>query len=137
MTMEENTEMQTEMSIEKIVSGEQKRIFSLKEARSLLPLVYRITDSAHRRVKKLINRLEALKGQESLLGGQLEGEIETEVSKWQNKLTRLGIKPKGMWLADFDSGKCYYCWKFPETEIKYEHAYQDGFSGRAEIHKSI
>jgi hypothetical protein len=121
------------MSIEKIISSEQKRVFSLPEARSILPLIYHITDGAHARVKKLINRLEAVKGQNSLLGGQLESEIEREVTKWQSKLTRLGVKPKGMWLADFDSGSCYYCWKFPETEIRFVHAYQDGFSGRAEI----
>ena len=40
---------------------------------------------------------------------------------------------KGMWLADFDAGNGYYCWKFPENEIRFWHGYKDGFSGRVEI----
>jgi len=121
------------MNIEQIVSGQQTRVFNINEARALLPLIYHITELSQQKVKKMLNRLEAIKGQNMLLTNQIEQEISLEVEKWQNKLKRLGVTPKGMWLADFDNGSCYYCWKFPETDIRYFHGYKDGFSGRVEI----
>ena len=121
------------MTIEKIIHNEQRRVFSIAEARALLPLIYHITESAHKKVKALLNRLEAAKGKDVLLTQKIEELISEEMSKWQNKLFRLGVTPKGMWLADFDNGTCYYCWKFPENDIRYFHGYQDGFSGRIEI----
>jgi hypothetical protein len=121
------------MMIEKIVHAEQRRLFSIAEARALLPLIYHITESSHKKVKILINRLEAAKGQDMMLMQKIEEMIGMELSRWQSKLGRLGIVPKGMWLADFDNGSSYYCWKFPETDIRFCHAYQDGFTGRVEI----
>jgi len=110
-----------------------RRTFTLNEANGLLPLIYRITDEVHQRVKKMIHRIEGLQGTNPMLASEIEAEINREFNKWQNKITRLGAVPKGMWLADFDHGVGYYCWKFPETKIKFSHGYQDGFSGRTEI----
>lgn len=118
-----------------ICSSFIKRTFTLQEAHELLPLIYRITDDVHGRVKKMIQRIEALQGSNPILVTEIESEINAELNKWQNKITRLGAVPKGMWLADFDNGQGYYCWKFPETQIRYFHGYQDGFSGRVEIEK--
>ena len=121
------------MNIEQILPSQQKRVFDIHQARALLPLIYHITETAHAKVKRMLNRLEAVKGKNILLANEIEESITSEVEKWQNKLARLGVTPKGMWLADFDNGSCYYCWKFPETDIRYFHGYQDGFSGRIEI----
>ena len=121
------------MTIEQIVSSQNKRIFNIVEARALLPLIYHITEISQIKVKKLLNRLEAVRGNNIFLTNEMEQQISLEVERWQSKLIRLGLTPKGMWLADFDNGSCYYCWKFPETDIRYFHGYQDGFSGRTEI----
>ncbi|GIL17117.1 MAG: hypothetical protein BroJett040_08680 [Oligoflexia bacterium] len=119
--------------MEKIVPVEQRRFFTREEAQTLLPLVYRITESSQLFVKKQMNRLEALKGSNPVLAAEIESIIDTEVARWKQKISRLGIFPKGLWLADFDSGEGYYCWKFPETEIRFSHGYQDGFTGRTEL----
>lgn len=126
------------MNLENKVFGqignkEVKRIFTLREADELLPLIYRITDEVHGRVKKMIHRIEAFQGANPILVSEIEAEINLELNKWQNKISRLGAVPKGMWLADFDHGTGYYCWKFPETQIRFTHGYQDGFTGRVEI----
>jgi hypothetical protein len=55
------------------------------------------------------------------------------VEKWNNKMIRLGGRPKGVWLADFDNGQGYFCWKFPETDILHTHGYNEGFTGRRVI----
>jgi hypothetical protein len=120
-------------TIEKIHSAEQRRIFTIDEARDLLPLVYHITEEAHKIVKKMIHRLEALQGSDLVLAAEIEAKINFEVTRWQNKVVRLGAVPKGMWLADFDCGNGFYCWKFPENNIRFFHGYQEGFSGRIEL----
>lgn len=77
--------------------------------------------------------MEAIKGMSSSRAGEIEADINKVVDRWQQKVTKLGATPKGLWLADFDNGEGYYCWKFPETEISYWHGYNDGFSGRTAI----
>lgn len=116
-----------------IVPVNQKRIFTIEAAQGLLPVVYRITETAQKEVRMLINRMEAIKGMSSSKASEIEAEINLTIDRWQQKVSKLGGNPKGLWLADFDNGDGYYCWKFPETEISYWHGYNDGFSGRSPI----
>ncbi|MCE3009459.1 MAG: DUF2203 domain-containing protein [Proteobacteria bacterium] len=119
--------------MEVLFSINQKRQFTIEEARSLLPVIYRITEDAQKELRFLVNRMDALKGSQPLLIAEIEEEISRLVDRWNSKIEKLGGTPKGVWLADFDSGKGYYCWKFPENDIKFHHGYQDGFSGRVSI----
>lgn len=106
------------------------RVFTLAEAEGLLPVIYRLTDEASREVKKLFQCVETLPNKTSPRAQELEASIDALIVRWQRKIERLGAKPKGLWLADFDHGQGYWCWKFPETKIGHTHGYQDGFSGR-------
>lgn len=106
------------------------RRFSLVEASRLLPLVYRLTDDVSREVKNLVHCLETLPDKKSERARELEARVDGLIQRWQGKIQKLGAHPKGLWLVDFDHGDGYYCWKFPENSISYEHGYQDGFSGR-------
>ena len=113
-----------------IVKHDQIRFFSLVQAQELLPFVYRVTDHAAQKVKYLMACIETLPNKKSDRALELQDQINDLIEKWQNKLERLGAKPKGLWLADFDNGTGYFCWKFPETKILHKHGYQDGFTGR-------
>lgn len=113
-----------------IVKHNQVRFFSLSEAQALLPLIYRLTEESAREVKYLMACIEALPDKKSERALEFQDQINRFIEKWQNKLERLGAKPKGLWLADFDNGDGYFCWKFPEVAILHKHGYQDGFTGR-------
>lgn len=113
-----------------IINRQQGRHFSLDQVQDLLPLVYRLTEDSAREVKYLVACLEALPDKKSDRAHQIQNQINELIERWQNKLERLGAKPKGLWLADFDYGAGYFCWKFPEVKILYKHGYQDGFTGR-------
>lgn len=113
-----------------IVTINPKRIFTIEEANSILPLIYRITDNAQLTVKKMMNQLESFKSSGSLQAADIEKKIEFEILKWQKKIEKIGARPKGLWLADFDFGKGYYCWKYPEIKLNHWHHYDEGFSGR-------
>ena len=113
-----------------IVGHSKIKIFSLKQVEDLLPLVYRVTEEYSKDVKYLMACVDAMPDKNSSRCLEIQDEINDHIQKWQNKIERLGGKPKGLWLADFDNGEGYFCWKFPETQIKFHHGYQDGFTGR-------
>lgn len=116
--------------VKDVIEINRKKVFSQHEVSKLLPLIYRLTDEAQFEVKKIINFIEAHADKKSRAVRELEARLNEIVTRWQIKIEKLGAEPKGLWLADFDSGDGYFCWKFPETEICYWHGYQDGFTGR-------
>lgn len=121
--------------MDNVVSISQtQRTFTLQQAQELLPVIIHITAESQREVSRMVNRLEAIKYGSTEAAQQLEEDIQALIDHWQQKLSRLGVHPKGLWLADFDNGRGYYCWKYPESSLRFFHGYQDGFSGRQEIH---
>lgn len=77
--------------------------------------------------------ISALADKKSTRVQEIQKQIDEIIDRWQNKLERLGVRPKGLWLADFDNGQGYFCWKFPEVQILFKHGYSDGFTGRVPI----
>ncbi len=117
-----------------------RSVFSLEEARALLPIVLRITKTYRHQVDRLIERLDSLSaGQCSSIIKDtkvtdalqtMEVQINHLIQEWQSKIQKLGLVPQGLWIADFDAGDGYFCWKFPEQTIQHWHRYSDGFSKR-------
>jgi regulator of sirC expression with transglutaminase-like and TPR domain len=93
-----------------------RRIFTLDEARELLPRVKELTADAVERYGRL--------------PGDQEDERRALVEEWAGELEALGLEIKGLWLVDFDSGAGYYCWKHPEPALDHFHGYEEGFAGR-------
>lgn len=115
-----------------VIEIHQKRFFSLEQARTLLPIIRRVTRNAFDQVKHLTTQLSYVK--EKPQRDDLEKRIQELFQEWQEKVRKLGCEAKGMWLVDFDSGEGYYCWHYPEPNIEYFHGYFDGFRGRVRIH---
>ena len=109
---------------------QQHKVFTHQEAEELLPLIYRMTESSNKEIKYIKQCMDALPPANKSKWFELELKMDQEIDRWNKKIERLGLKPKGVWLADFDNGEGFFCWKFPETQILYKHGYQDGFSGR-------
>lgn len=115
------------------IEADRSRVFTYEEAKELLPLVYRITQASFLEVQDTLNFLDRLSPKTDADVQRLESEINEGIRRWQTKMEKLGLHPNGMWVADFDSGDGYYCWKYPEHEIKFWHGYKDGFAGRVLI----
>jgi regulator of sirC expression with transglutaminase-like and TPR domain len=97
----------------------EKRVFTLEQARSLLPRIRERTSEA-------VSRF-------SLLGSggeEIEEERQKVLREWAREMEALGVEIKGPWLVDFDSGAGYYCWKHPERSLEFFHGYEEGFAGR-------
>ncbi|MBI2837717.1 MAG: DUF2203 domain-containing protein [Acidobacteria bacterium] len=111
---------------------EAKRLFTLDEARALIPEVKRITQKAYKKVQRLTGDAENLP-EDSGTDPALRQEVNNVITDWLEAVTGLGCDVKGLWLVDFDSGHGYYCWKYPEHDLQHYHSYEEGFSGRMRI----
>jgi hypothetical protein len=111
----------------------RKKVFSLKEARELLPIVRRVTEESSNKVKGLLSLLEAVRDRDTEKSKEIEDKINRFVEEWQTKIEKLGAEGKGLWLVDFDCGTGYYCWKFPEEKLEHFHSYTEGFQARVKL----
>lgn len=115
-----------------LVELKKGKRFTLKEAKSLLPVIRRITEEAAGKVEELKERIETL-APDPMQRPYYEKQLNEVVSRWTEKIQKLGCEPKGLWLVDFDNGEGYYCWHFPEEDVEFFHAYHGGFNGRTPI----
>jgi hypothetical protein len=107
-------------------------MYTLNEARSMLPQIREITENSHAEVEHLKEELE--KVEDAPERRQLEVQINTTVRQWAQQVMRLGVEVKGLWIADWDSGDGYYwCWQLGEDDIEFFHRYDDGFAGRRSV----
>lgn len=107
-----------------------KKAFSLEEAKRVGTLLYHITKKKSQRVEALLAQLQVKMDLGEAEFSQLEDEIDREIREWEGKVERLGGLPRGLWMADLDSGTGYFCWKFPEVTVDHWHRYEDGNSKR-------
>ena len=107
-------------------------IFSLAQARELLPQVRLLTVDAVIRAEAVSAELQRL-SEADPAHAQLTLALREIVDNWAEAVRALGLEAKGLWLVDFDNGEGYYCWKYPEAAIAHYHGYDDGFAGRIPI----
>ena len=119
--------------MENVIALGRHRVFTLSEVQSVVSIVNKITKNYSHQVDVLIRQMDALGASHDEKVIQLEQQVNTLVEQWQQKIEKLGGLTRGLWLADFDSGDGYYCWKYPEEKIDYWHSYSDGFSGRIRL----
>ena len=108
--------------------AEVSRAFNIEDLDELAGLLVRITAQPADTVSCLRGILETSHSEQEK--SVVSAQIQTLFEEWSQKISRLGGIPRGLWLADFDSGNGYYCWKFPETRIDFWHRYDEGFTHR-------
>ena len=107
-------------------------IFSLDQARALLPRVKMLTADAVVRAEAVSAELARI-SEADPAHLELTDALRDIVNSWADAVRALGLEAKGLWLVDFDNGEGYYCWKYPEAAIAHYHGYDDGFAVRIPI----
>ena len=107
------------------------RIFTLEEARALMPQVMATTEPVYTLAASLAEELsQAEDDSDEERAGNLRERLQILVQSWQQSMQDLEAEVKGLWLVDFDSGDGYRCWAYPETELGHCHSYEGGFRSR-------
>lgn len=107
-----------------VVSIHRQGKFSFEEAQNLVPVLNRLSRQYNTMLDELIAKLEKTPQTQNELIARLETRINHVIHEWNSKILKLGGKPRGLWIVDFDNGSGYYCWKFPEPDLLYSHAYE-------------
>ncbi len=105
-----------------------KKIWTLKDAKKVFPIIYRLTETAYKKVEELKQKMNSIIPENEL--EEIEEQISKEIQLWILQMMEIGVEVKGLWLIDFDNGSGYYCWIYDEKDIFYEHDYYSGFAGR-------
>jgi hypothetical protein len=110
------------------------RVFTLQEARELMPGVKDLTKPVFELAASLAEELqEADEHEDETRAEELRERLQTLVESWAEAIRELGPEVKGLWLVDFDSGDGYWCWAYPEETLDHWHSYDGGFSSRMPI----
>jgi hypothetical protein len=106
-------------------------VFSLEEAKRLMPRVRQLTDPVYMLASSLAEALQtAEEKNDEVTAEPLRERLQQLVESWTEAMQEMGGEVKGLWLVDFDSGDGYWCWAYPETELDHWHTYEAGFRGR-------
>ncbi len=105
---------------------------SLESATALLPLVRRYTTEAAKKTEALSLQLQYLT-KDSQEYKRVCKEYDDIVVGWAERVHRVGGLAKGLWLVDFDTGRGYLCWSYPEKEIEYFHSYDGSYKTRKKL----
>ncbi|WP_257312184.1 DUF2203 domain-containing protein [Geothrix fuzhouensis] len=107
------------------------RIFTLDEARALMPQVRAVTEPVYTLAASLAEELtHAEDAKDEARAENLRDRLQTLVEIWQQSMQDLEADVKGLWLVDFDSGDGYWCWAYPEESLDHWHSYEGGFRSR-------
>lgn len=96
--------------------GNTEKLFTLKEANQLLPLVRTITLSCQQQLMPVQQRLNKLLASDPRRN-QLELDYEGIVQSWKTKIEQLGLYSRKLWQVEFDVGEGRLLWKLPDKNI--------------------
>lgn len=116
-----------------VISLKRNKCFTLEEANETLSIILKLSEEASRQTQDLIEKLDIENRKPNPDGTSYEEQINAIIAAWQNKVEKLGALPRGLWLADFDAGDGYYCWKYPEPRIEHWHRYHEGYTKRVPL----
>lgn len=110
------------------------RVFTLEEARELMPKVKALTHPAFELAASLAQELQAVEDKdEEARCDELRARLHELINSWTEGVRELGPDVKGLWLVDFDSGDGYWSWSYPEEELTFWHNYEEGYTARVSL----
>lgn len=114
--------------------GRVKR-FTYAEACTLVPVLLRVTRKTQTQIKPLVRKIPYLSSSDELYLDTKRA-YQSALQEWADKVIRLGCEVKGIWTVDMDCGYGYFCWQYPEEDIRYFHKYNEAFHKRRPL-KSV
>ena len=107
------------------------KVFTLREANRILPVVIDLTKEAQTRLDALRNTPES-KAETST---DLDEQTRSLLNEWARLILELGAQPKGIFTVDFRSPdpNVVWCWSPLEEQISHRHFTWESFKDRVSI----
>lgn len=112
--------------------GLKDKLFNIKEARALLPMVRSVTKAQRAELEPIQNRLDMMLANDPRRR-VFERDFEVVVSQWRDKIVLLGARVSGLWTVEFDVGGGSLCWRYPELSLNYFRGDGARFSERVKL----
>jgi len=98
--------------------GATNKLFNLREAKSLAPVVQSITQKHQTELAPVRHRLSKMLSNDPRRP-MYEQQYESIVSRWRQKIIQLGATVVGLWDVQFDVGEGGLSWRHPELSLAY------------------
>ncbi len=92
--------------------------FTEDQTLDLVNLFLPVSYKAKTKINGLNSRLEAFKGQNEK-ADEIQFELNTEISKWSEKIRRLGGTPLALYKVKIPTTNGYYIWEYPSADIEF------------------
>lgn len=110
--------MQQEAQVHTIYPLHQEHNFSEDKAYELVNLFMAITQKAKNTVHGLNSQLEYHKAMPEQADA-IQIRLNHEISKWSDKIKRLGGVPLALFKVKIPADQGYYIWEFPSADIEH------------------
>jgi len=98
---------------------DQSKVFSLTEARDILPLIKSITLSHYEELGPIQYKLDRMLSNDPRRA-RIERQFQAVVDAWCGKISRLGVSASNLWEVEFDVGvEGALNWRHPELDLAY------------------
>lgn len=95
--------------------------FGEDEAEELLPTVKRLTIMSAREAEKIEEQLKFVPRDEPVFA-RLSQDLDLIIKRWAIKIKKLGLRPSGLWIVDFDAGNGWFSWRLGDEHVSYFNA---------------
>lgn len=110
--------MQQEAQVHTIYNLNQSHLFDEDQAYELVNLFLTITSKAKNTVHGLNSQLEYHKAMPQQADA-IQVRLNREISKWSDKVKRLGGVPLALFKVKIPSHEGYYIWEYPTADIEH------------------
>lgn len=101
------------------------KTFSFDEARALIPWLREICADAELKLIEIDRSGQAIQ--------EIREQATVIIQHWSETVAKLGALPKQPFTVDFNSGRDFFCWEYPEDDLYFRHDYDLGYRGRRPI----
>jgi len=99
------------------------RIFTELQAEQLLPTIKRITERADTDARIIQEQLRFIPPTEPIFK-KYAIEFEMVIQRWVTKVKKLGAKPTGIWIVNFETENGCFSWRLGDENISFFNAHE-------------
>ncbi|MDC0947827.1 DUF2203 family protein [Gammaproteobacteria bacterium] len=112
------------------------RIFTMEEAKALLPTLLRLTAQAARDAAPYREQLARMLPDDPQVT-RISQQLQPILERWKQQVESLGLVTYGLWRVGFETGRGYFAWEYPEGRLAWWVREGQAFEFKQPLHVII